>query len=298
VRSSTSSSELAVWRIAAVAVTIIAIYQLVAPRLVPGGGRGHDQWQENLIKAQRVAYGEVQPAAIVVGSSKLARVTFDGDVYNLALNGGGSLTGLDVILRAGVRPRIVVIEIGDSIVREPDEAFLGALFGTVNHALRRRIPILRDEYQPGVLVNYVAQTWASRHSGLQDDAVRPELLGQLLDAQRAAHARPADAAVMARVIGELRAAITALRAADIAVVLVEPPEHPDLWTSPMSTGIRELLRAAFTDVAWFPDPDLAGYQTTDGVHLDRASAERFGTAITTWLASYVARLSPRRTANQ
>ncbi len=285
-RSSTSSSEPAVWRIVAVAVTIIAIYQLAAPRLVPGGGRGHDQWQENLIKAQRLAYGEVSPVAIVVGSSKLARVTFERDIYNLALNGGGSLTGLDVILRADARPRVVVIEIGDSIIREPDAAFLGSLFGTVNHSLRRRIPVLRDEYQPGVLVNNVAQTWASRHTGLQDDAVRPELLRQLLETQRSAHARPPDATVMARVIGELRAAITSLGAAGIAVVLVEPPEHPDLWTSPMSTGIRELLRAAFADVAWFPDPDLASYQTTDGVHLDHASAERFGTAITTWLASH------------
>jgi hypothetical protein len=270
-------------------VAIVATYQLVAPRLFPGGGPGHDQWQENLIKAQKLLYARTTPAVIVVGSSKLARIQFaqDDRIDNLALNGGGSLTGLDVILRAGARPRMVLVEIGDAIIREPDDKFLGSLFGFVNLPLRRLIPVLRDEYQPGVLVNAVAQTWANHRAAPQDDSVRPDLLRQLLETQRANHAQPPDPLTMARVIGELAMAVTTLRAAGVDVTFIEPPEHLELWNSPMSTSIRQQLHATFSDlVTWFPDRDLATYLTTDSVHLDRASAERYSAAITTWLTSH------------
>jgi hypothetical protein len=289
VRSSISSSDRSVWRILAVAAAIVGIYQLVAPRFFPGGGSGHDQWQQNLIKAQRLVYADTTPAVIVVGSSKLARVEFaqDASIENLALNGGGSLTGLDVILRAGVRPRMVLIEIGDAILREPDEKFLDSVFGVVNRQARRLIPVLRDAYQPGVLINGAAQAWASNRTGPQDDAVRPDLLRQLLDIQRTSHARLPDSLTMARVVGELGTQVMRLHAAGVAVTFVEPPEHVELWNSPMSVSIRRSLHAAFGDaVAWFPDQDPVAYRTTDSVHLDRASADRYGAALVTWLASH------------
>jgi len=270
-----------------VAALIVACYQAVVPRLLPDGGGGHDQWQENLIKAQRLVYRHVSPTIIVVGSSKMARVTFPSEtnVYNLSLNGDGSLTGLEIIRRAGVRPRIVLIEVGDVIVRDADSAFLGSLFGPVNLRLRRWIPVLQDAYQPGVLVNHAAQSWARRRTLAQDDRVRPELYRELLDAQVATHESPPDPEAMQRVLHALRRSIDELRAAGVTIVFVEPPEDAALWSSPASTGIRTALQHAFADVPWYP-ADLAAYQTTDAVHLDRSSAERFGAALSTWLASH------------
>jgi hypothetical protein len=288
VRSSTSNSDRAVWTIVAVAALIVAGYQLVVPRVIPDGGRGHDQWQENLIKAQRLIYRHVSPTTIVVGSSKLARVQFAPatNVYNLALNGGGSLTGLEIILRADVRPRVVVVEIGDSIVRDVDSAFLGSLFSPVNRRLRGWLPVLQDAYQPGVLINHAAQSWANSRALAQDDRVRPELLRQLVAAQAESHASPPDPFTMGRVTRALQGSIDALRARGIAVVFVEPPEDAELWSSPASTSIRRALHQAFpSGVTWYPDPDLATYHTTDAVHLDRSSADRLGAALTSWLAT-------------
>jgi hypothetical protein len=72
-------------------------------------------------------------------------------------------------------------------------------------------------------------------------------------------------------------------------VFVEPPEDAELWNSPASTSIRTALHGAFADVVWYPDPDLAAYHTSDAVHLDHESAERFATALASWLPSVVVR---------
>ena len=263
------------WPILAVTAMLVAGYQLVIPRVTPDGGRGHDQRQENLIKAQRVIYGHVAPATIVVGSSELARLVLPPAIYNLALSGDCALTGLEIVVRSAARPRRVVVEISDAITRTPDRAFLDSLFGWVNLRLRGAVPVLQDAYQPGVLINNVAQTWAAAHAVVADDRVRPELFRQLVAAQVQAHATPPDPVTLARVILALRGAVEALRVRGIELVFVEPPEDPAVWVSPESTVIREAMHRAFGDVRWFPTPDPASYHTTDGVHLDRESAERF-----------------------
>jgi len=272
-----------VWKILAVTAVILASYQLAIPRLVPDGGRGHDQWQENLIKAQRLIYHHVSPTTIVVGSSKLARLTLPANIYNLSLNGGSSVTGLEIVLRGDAHPRRVVVEIGEPIVREPDAALLDSLFGVVNRRLRGAASELQDMYQPGVLVNHVAQTWAAAHAMVADDRVSPELYQQLVAAQIEAHAHPPEVGVLERAILALRHSVDALRAQGIDIVFVEPPEAAEVWTSPESLAIRAALHHAFADVRWFPDPDPATYRTTDGVHLDHASADRFTAALVAWL---------------
>jgi len=279
VRSSTSSSERAVWKILAVTAAIIAIYQLVIPRLVPDGGRGHDQWQENLIKAQRLIYHHVTPTTIVVGSSELARLTLPGDVYNLSLSGGSALTGLEVVLRSDVQPRRVVVEISEAILRDPDAAFLDSLFGVINHPLRGAVPVLQDAYQPGVLINHVAQTWATAHAVVADDHVRPELYQKLVAAQVEAHATAPDVLTLEHIVVGLRRAVDALHARGVEVVFVAPPQAPEVCASRESTAIRDAMHRSFSDVRWVPDPDCASYQTTDGVHLDRASADRFAAVL-------------------
>jgi hypothetical protein len=268
-----------VWKILAVTAVIIAIYQLVIPRLVPAGGNGHDQRQDNLIKAQRLIYHHVAPTTIVVGSSELDRLTLPADVYNLALSGGSALTGLEIVLRSDVQPRRVVVEISDAILREPDPAFLDSLFGVVDHPLRGAIPVLQDAYQPGVLINHVAQTWATAHAVVADDHVRPELYEKLIAAQVKAHATAPDILTLERIVVALRRAVDALHTRGVEVVFVEPPEAPEVCASRESTAIRDAMHRSFSDVRWLPDPDCASYQTTDGVHLDRASADRFATVL-------------------
>jgi lysophospholipase L1-like esterase len=108
----------------------------------------------------------------------------------------------------------------------------------------------------------------------------------MLQSSREDHAKPPAPETVQRTIGALRQEIAALRARGVAVIFVEPPEHVALWSSPLSSQIRQKLRAAFPDgdVGWFPMDDPSAYQTVDGVHLDRQGAERFAAAIVQWLA--------------
>lgn len=74
--------------------------------LVPERNQGANQWQTNVVKAQRYMFSKKQFDHIVVGSSEMFRVPVEKDSNwaNLAMAGGASQTGLELIAEK-IRPR-------------------------------------------------------------------------------------------------------------------------------------------------------------------------------------------------
>ena len=286
-RSSTSSSEHApIWRSFVVAAIIVATYEFVVPRAFPDGGHSADTQQENVIHAQSLIYQRTQSDTIVVGSSKLARLNFSAGsgIFNLAILGQGARTGLEIIERGHSRPRRVAIEVGDTVIlRQPDRDFLDALFNPVSDRLRRWLPVLRDTYQPGAILNELAKRLGPKSKPI-DLPLTPELYQKVLREAMDKRAHAPAATVMQPAIAMLQRQVATLRANGAAIFFFEPPEEPTLWSSPQSLAIRQALRGAFPDVPSFTD-DPARYHTTDGIHLDVPSAERFGAALEAWLAT-------------
>lgn len=270
----------------AVAAAIVAAYQVVVPRLMPDGGHSADTQQENTIRAQSLIYERAQSDTIIVGSSKLARLDFSArsGIFDLAISGQGARTGLEIIERGRSRPRRVVIETGDTVIlRQPDREFLDALFNPVSDHLRRWLPVLRDAFQPGAILNELAKRLGPKGKPI-DLPLAPELYQKMLREALDKRAHAPAATVMQPALAMLQRQVAALRANGAAIFFFEPPEAPSLWTSPQSLAIRETLRSAFPDVPSFID-DPARYHTTDGIHLDVPSAQRFGTALEAWLAT-------------
>ncbi|HEX4459521.1 MAG TPA: hypothetical protein VIA18_16185 [Polyangia bacterium] len=272
-----------------VAAAIVALYDVVVPRLMPDGGHSADVQQENVIHAQSYLYPRAAVDTVVVGSSKLARLDFSekSGIFNLAISGQGARTGLELVLRSPARPRRVVIEVGDTLLREPDAAFLSGLFNPVNDRLRRWIPVLRDTYQPGAILNELAKRLGPKSKPV-DQPMTPDLYQKVLQAAIDKHTVAPAPEVLARIMTSLQRQLAALRARGAAVYFFEPPEEPQVWNSPQSTRIRQEVERLFPDVPRFPAFPLSGpgsYRTTDGIHLDVASAKRFGAALEAWLAT-------------
>jgi lysophospholipase L1-like esterase len=272
-----------------VAAAIVALYDVVVPRLMPDGGHSADVQQENVIHAQSYLYPRAAIDTVVVGSSKLARLDFSekSGIFNLAISGQGARTGLELVLRSPARPRRVVIEVGDTLLREPDATFLSGLFNPVNDRLRRWIPVLRDTYQPGAILDELAKRLGPKSKPV-DAPMTPDLYQKVLQTAIDKHTVAPAPEVLARIMTSLQRQLAALRARGAAVYFFEPPEEPPIWNSPQSTRIRQEVERLFPDVPRFPAFPLSGpasYRTTDGIHLDVASANRFGAAIEAWLAT-------------
>src|SRR5262249_50985242 len=86
------------------------------------------EWARNGILAERYVYAD-NPEAVVVGSSLVSRLpdaSLGPRTYNLGLAGEGSLTGLELVLRAERKPSIVVIETNE-IMLPVDRRFLDTI---------------------------------------------------------------------------------------------------------------------------------------------------------------------------
>ncbi len=207
-------------------------------------------------------------------------------MFSFALSGDGALTGLDVIRRANTKPRCVLIEVGETLLRDPSEDLLGQLFNPITFHLRRWLPVLRDAYQPGVILNKLAKHLAGQDRGpVSEPTTRPELFAQLVQTAAAKEAVAPTPQSLRASLAALRSQIDAVRARRVAVYFFEPPKHPALFGSPYSTAIRAAVHAAFPEVPWLPAADLTAYRTQDGIHLDIPSAARYSATIEAWLAT-------------
>jgi hypothetical protein len=101
--------------------------------------------------------------------------------------------------------------------------------------------------------------------------------GAMFEKHRESHAVPPEKADFSSRLEELTTGIDLLAARGTRVVFFEMPVDAELCASPHLAAIREELGriGSERDIPYLQVDDCAAYTTTDGHHLDKASAERF-----------------------
>lgn len=88
-------------------------------------------------------------AVVIVGSSVTTQLPPEGKdiphVYTIVQEGKGAMNGLEVIIRAGAAPRLVLAE-ADFIERGIDEQSIDDIFNPISFRARKVLPVLRYEY--------------------------------------------------------------------------------------------------------------------------------------------------------
>lgn len=250
------------------------------------------QWQDNQIKAQNYIYSNTDSIEnIIIGSSLADRIEMGylPGYYNLSLGGLGVFDGLEVITHEKAYPKRIYIEM-NKLDRKASDEFRSSLSNPLMSFLRKYIPSLRDGKQP---MGYIAIPYGQKvvgygvyllQSGL-NKVSSPIQTDSLVDkTDMVAKILPIlikEESVVPASLGQdmemLKKYTDILERNNVEVVFFEMPIHVSLCDMPRVKAIREIFYKEFPAIkySYIPIPNCSEYTTTDGGHLDKASAERY-----------------------
>jgi len=141
-----------IWRPVLIFLFLMSFYQVLVSGGVLPASDGVNVNQSNLVRAQRYVYqDDPDLKMVIIGSSLSANLNvkqIGEGVKSLALGGGASQTGLEIVKRSKSKPRIVLVEVNDTIVRKIDAELVDSLYHPLFYWLRQYLPIMREEYRP------------------------------------------------------------------------------------------------------------------------------------------------------
>lgn len=240
----------------------------------------------NRIKAERFAFDKsADGGTVIVGSSLAYRLVLDSfprGTANLGFGGLSIYDGLELIRRSGRKPERVLVET-NILFREPDRAFLNALFEPGLYQMREQLPLMREENQPsGVLFGWLKQRFLKGRSPVAASDGNSGPSAVMLAEHRARYAElPADT-TQARFADLLAQGIKAVEGSGAEVVFFEMPIEAELIESKLLARTRSLVMQRFP-ANRFVRAEPQGWRTTDGLHLTKPDAARFSG----WLARTV-----------
>ncbi len=263
---------------------LLVLYQamILSSWITPSDGINLAQINE--IKAQRYAYGKNSDIKMVlVGSSITAKIQADdiGDeVSNIAMRGGSTQTGLEIVKQKQSKPPILLVEINETIARELDPEVIGSLYNPFLSFLRINLPMFKQEYRPVSVLLYgltrlVKWKRESREKIFVNSPLREKLIKRkeqewnspLSDEQRE---------IIIKEAGKIKKQLSEIAKNRVRVVLFDLPREAHLENTVMKKQVRELMKELFPSDSfeWLPNPD-SSWETTDGVHLKIADAKAY-----------------------
>jgi len=269
--------------IAVAAVGAFALYAGLIECWTPTVRAGQDQQSDNLIAIEHFLY-DAPPAAVIVGSSMADRIPLTAlgpGVDSLALAGQSPLVGLQVIARSGRTPGRIYVET-NTIAAPADQTFVDNVFAEPGYTLKRVIKALRQAYQPVNLAISLLRRAARGRDEVYYPKIEDAALHETLVARERAELEKApDEGVLERNIAEMKRLASLLTERGAEIVFFEMPIDQQLETAPAVTAVRQAVHAAFPldRDCWNSEAAPVGMRSTDGIHLDSASAAAFGAGL-------------------
>lgn len=273
---------------------LMSLYQvLVSGRVLPSS-EGVSLIQNNIVKAQRYVYQDNSDLRMVmVGSSLGANLNVKDigeGVKSIALGGGASQTGLEIVKRSKSKPAIVLVEINDTIVRKIDVELVNSLYHPIFYGLRQYLPMMREEYRP---ISVLVDSFKSRSKQSMKPIAREvldSLEGRNLTPQLSQKAIETTVDIQSKPLSEkdaknmkLEADLIKTQIAEIKknsgakVVLFDIPLESRVNGAIRMKQVRELAKQLFPPdrFEWLPPPKEREWRTNDGIHLIRSDARDF-----------------------
>ena len=273
---------------------LMSFYQVLVSGGVLPASDGVSLIQNNIVKAQRYVYQDDSDLKMVIVGSSLAanlNVKEIGEgVKSIALGGGSSKTGLEIIKRSKSKPPIVLVEMNDTIVRKIDADLLDSLYHPIFYWMRQYLPMMREEYRP---ISVFVDSLKSRSKqnlkmmtrealdSLEGRNLTPELskkgIQMTVDVEstplpeKDAETMKQEAELIKTQIAEIKKNIGA------KVVLFDIPLESRVNAAIRRKQVRELAKKLFPPdrFEWLPPPKEREWRTNDGIHLIRSDARDF-----------------------
>jgi len=287
-----------IWRPVVIFLFLMSFYQVLVSGGVLPASDGASLMQNNIVKAQRYVYQDDSDLKMVIVGSSLAanlNVKHIGEgVKSIALGGGSSKTGLEIIKRSKSKPPIVLVEMNDTIGRKIDADLLDSLYHPIFYWMRQYLPMMREEYRPvSVFINSLKsrsqqnQKMMTREEldSLEGRNITPELSQKAIQmtvdvestplSEKDAETMKQEAELIKTQIAEIKKNIGA------KVVLFDIPLESRVNAAIRRKQVRELAKKLFPPdrFEWLPPPKEREWRTNDGVHLIRSDARDFAESL-------------------
>ncbi|MFS8118654.1 MAG: hypothetical protein ACMG55_09205 [Microcoleus sp.] len=277
---------------------LMSFYQvLVSGRVLPAS-EGVSLIQNNIAKAQRYVYQDDSDLKMVIVGSSLAANLKMKDIGNgvrsIALGGGASQTGLEIVKRSNSKPPIVLVEINDTIIRKIDAELVDTLYHPIFYGLRQYLPMMREEYRP---ISVFVDSFKSRSKqnmklmtreeldSLEGRNLTPELSQKAIETTVEIQSKPLseqDAKNMKLEADLIKNQIAEIqRNSGAKVVLFDIPLESRVNATLRIKQVRELTKKLFPPdrFEWLPPPKEREWRTNDGIHLIRSDARDFAESL-------------------
>lgn len=273
---------------------LMSFYQVLVSGGVLPASEGASLVQNNMVKAQRYVYQDDSDLKMVIVGSSLAATLNVKDigegVKSIALGGGASQTGLEIVKRSKSKPRIVLVEINDTIVRPINSELLDSLYHPIFYGLRQYLPMMREEYRP---ISVFIDSLKSRSKqnlklmtrealdSLEARNLTPELSQKAIQTTVDIQSKPLsekDAKNMKQEADLIKNQIAEIKKKTGAkVVLFDIPLESRVNATLRKKQVRELAKKLFPPerFEWLPPPKEREWRTNDAIHLIRSDARDF-----------------------
>jgi hypothetical protein len=268
----------------ALIVCILAVlgWHFAYPRM-PGFYAVPGQQRANYLHAQQFVHEAPADAKVICGSSMSDRLDgskLGADHVKLTFPGGGPLTGLELIHGTGRTPPLVWVET-NVILRATEEGLLDDALSPWRRKLREKSPIFKEEGRPSEFgVGFLKAVASKASKALETPkaaaALDKDTFADVMKANREHLDRKPDPKDLATKIARLGTLIDTLQSKGSKVILFEIPFDRNLTELAEPTAVRKALHERFpTDrYRWLDLKQTESWQTTDGIHLPPAEADK------------------------
>ncbi|MEG4127942.1 hypothetical protein QUA21_02865 [Microcoleus sp. Pol1B3] len=286
---------------------IMSFYQVLVSGGVLPASDGASLIQNNIVKAQRYVYQDDSDLRmVIVGSSLAANLNekqIGEGVKSIALGGGASQTGLEIVKRSKSKPPIILVEINDTIVRKRDADLLDSLYHPIFYWMRKYLPMMREEYRPiSVFIDSLKsrskqnlkQMTREALDSLEGRNLTPELSQKAIQTIVDIQSQPLsekDAEAIKKEAEFIKTQIAEInKNSGAKVVLFDIPQESRVNAAIRRKKVQELAKKLFPSdrFEWLPPPKEREWRTNDGVHLIRSDARDFAEFLRDKLLSTVA----------
>lgn len=271
---------------------LMSLYQVLVSGGVLPASDGVSLIQNNIVKAQRYVYDDSDLKIVMVGSSLSAnlRVADIGKgVKSIALGGGSSQTGLEIVKKSNSNPPIILVEINDTIIRTIDRDLVESLYNPVFYWMRQYLPILREEYRPVSVLIHSLKKGSKQNQKATKEALdslearnlTPELSRKAIQTTIDIQSQPLskkDVEDIKKEAGVIRSQIAEInKNSGAKIILFDIPQESRVDAAMRRKQVRELTKKLFPPdrFEWLPPPPPREWRTNDGIHLIRSDARDF-----------------------
>ncbi|MEO5912586.1 MAG: hypothetical protein ABIS50_00020 [Luteolibacter sp.] len=274
------------------ALVLVLGYHFILPHLsrnyfwIPG------QQRANYLRAQQFVHDSPPSANVVVGSSmsnELNEEILGKGFVKLTFPAGGSFTGLDIIHQTGKQPPVLFIE-SNTLLRDTDKSLADDATSPWRRKLRDASPVFKEEgrpsnYEVGFLNAWVGRIFhgvtkvlngGKKAEPAAEQPLDASVMENVMRANREHLGRPpseSDLAARTKRLGDI---VDALTRAGTKCVFFEMPIDPTLMELAEPVAVRKAMASRFPEdqYTWLRFDFDSAYQTSDGIHLVKADADK------------------------